>query len=108
MVNITKEAYENNGIEVIADEFGELWLNERHVQQQLILKNLPTLTNKYDEKYKKCRFELNESTKQSCRRFLHIDLALKVIMDRRTDESCNLKRNLCFTLDDVINTKEQK
>ena len=35
------------------------------------------------------------------------DLALKVIMDCRTDESCNLKRNLGFRLHDVINTKEQ-
>ena len=29
-------------------------------------------------------------------------------MDCRTDESCNLKRNLGFRLHDVINTKEQK
>ena len=28
-------------------------------------------------------------------------------MDCRTDESCNLKRNLGFTLHDVSNTKEQ-
>ena len=28
-------------------------------------------------------------------------------MDCRTDESCNLRRNLGFTLHDVINTKEQ-
>ena len=35
-------------------------------------------------------------------------MALKVIMDSRTDESCNLKRNLGFRLHDVINTKEQK
>ena len=28
-------------------------------------------------------------------------------MDCRTDESCKLKRNLGFTLHDVINTKEQ-
>ena len=35
------------------------------------------------------------------------DLALKIIMDCRTDKSCNLKRNLRFTLHDVINTKEQ-
>ena len=35
-------------------------------------------------------------------------MALKVIMDCRTDESCNLKRNnLGFRLHDVINTKEQ-
>ena len=55
MVNITKETYESNGIEVITGKFGELWLNERHVQQQLEIKNLPALTNKYNEEYKKCR-----------------------------------------------------
>ena len=61
MVNITKENYETNGIEVTTDKIGESWLNERHVQEQLGHKNLPSLTNKYDEKYKKCRSELNES-----------------------------------------------
>ena len=50
---------------------------------------------------------MNESKKQPNRRFLRSDLALKVIMDCRTDESCNLKRNLGFRLHDVINTKEQ-
>ena len=107
MVSITKETYENNGIEVITDKFGKLWLNERHIQQQLGLKNLPALTNKCDEEYKKCRHELNESKKQSCGGFIHNKLALKIITDCRTDESCNLKRNLGFTLYDVINTKEQ-
>ena len=92
MVNITKETYENNGIEVITDKFGKLWLNERHIQQQLRLKNLPALTNKYDEEYKTCRYELSESKKQSCRRFIHNKLALKIIMNCRTDESCNLKK----------------
>ena len=58
MVNITKKTYENNGIEVITDKFGELWLNERHVQQQFGHKNLPALTNKYSKEYKKCRYEL--------------------------------------------------
>ena len=107
MVYITKEKYEANGIEVITDEFGKLWLNERHVQGQLGHKNLPALTNKYDKKYKKHRSELNESKKQSCRRFIHNNLALKIIMDCRTDESCNFKRGLGFTLHDVIKTKEQ-
>ena len=63
MVNITKETYENNGIEVITDELGELWLNKTHAQKQLGHKNLPALTNKYDEQYKKCRSKLNESKK---------------------------------------------
>ena len=44
MVNIIKETHENNDIEVITNEFGKLWLNERHVQEQLGLKNLPALT----------------------------------------------------------------
>ena len=44
MVNITKGRYESNGIEVIAVKFAESWLNERHIQQQLELKNLPALT----------------------------------------------------------------
>ena len=89
MVNITKETYENNEIEVITDEFGKLLLNERPVQEQLGLKNLPALTKKYPEKY---RSELNESTKQPNRRFICNDLALKVIMNCKTDESCSLKK----------------
>ena len=64
MANITKETYEANGIEVIADKFGKLWLNERHVPKQLGLKNLPARTNQYDKEYKKNRSELNKSTKQ--------------------------------------------
>ena len=108
MVNITKEKYENNGIEVITDQFGQLWLNERHVQQQLEHQNLRVVTNNYDKEHKKSRFELiDDPIKQSCRRFIHKYLALKIIMDCRTYESCNLKRNLGFTLHDLINTKEQ-
>ena len=44
MVNITKEKYENNGIEIITDKLNRLWLNERHVQERLRLKNLSVLT----------------------------------------------------------------
>ena len=52
MVNITKERYEANCTEVITDKFGELWINERHLQQQLGYKNLPALTNKYNKNIK--------------------------------------------------------
>ena len=107
MVNISKETYEANGIEVITDKIGEVWLNERDIQKQLGLKNLPALTNKYDKEYKKQRSKLNESTKQSHTRFIHVDLALKVIMDCRTDESWKFKKNLGFRLHNGINTKEQ-
>ena len=47
------------------------------------------------------------SIKQSNRRFIHNDLALKIIKNCRTDGSRSFKRNLGFRLHDVINTKEQ-
>ena len=57
---------------------------------------------------KKRSYELvDKPIKQSNRRFLHNDLALKIIMNCRTDKSCSLKKNLGSKLLDVINTKEQ-
>ena len=77
-------------------------------KKQLGHKNLPAITNKFDKIYRKHRYgRVDESIKQPYRRFLHRDLALKIIMNCRTDESCNLKKNLGFTLHDVINAKEQ-
>ena len=108
MADIGKETYENNNIEVIVDGIGVLWLNEKHIEEKLGHKNLTAITNKYDKVYKKHRYELvDKPKKQTNRRVLRSDLALKVIMDRKTDESCNLKRNLGFRLHNVINTKEQ-
>ena len=108
MVDITKEAFENNDIEVIIDGVNTLWLNERPIEKKLSHKNLPAITNKYDKIYKKHRYELvDEPIKQPNRRFLRIDLALKIIMGCRADKSCSIKRNLGFKLHDVINTKEQ-
>ena len=108
MVDISKKTYENNDIEVIVDGIGTLWLNEKHVEEKLGHKNLPVITNKYDPVYKKHRYELvDKPKKQPNRRFLRSDLALKIIINCRTDESCNLKRNLGFRLLDMINTKEQ-
>ena len=108
MIDITKETLENNDIEVIVDGVNTLWLNKKDIEEQLGHKNLPVITNEYDKIYEKHRYELvDEPIKQPNRRFLRIDLALKIIMDCRTDESCSLKRNLGFNLHDVINTKEQ-
>ena len=96
-------------MQVMVHSIGALWLNEKHVEENWGQKNLLAIANKYDPVYKKHRYELvDKSKKQPNRRFLHSNLALKVIMDSRTDESCNLKRNLGFRLHDVINTKEQK
>ena len=93
MINITKETLENNGIEVIVDSFNTLWLNEKNIEEKLGHKNLPVITNRYNKIYKKRRCELvDKPIKQSNRRFLHNDLALKLIMHCRTDKSCSLKK----------------
>ena len=38
MASFTRETYEANDIEVIADKLGKLWLNERHVEKKLDIK----------------------------------------------------------------------
>ena len=53
MVDVTKEVLENNGIEVIIDSVNALWLNKRHIEEQLGHKKLPAVTNKYDKIYQK-------------------------------------------------------
>ena len=108
MVDISKKTHENDDIEVIVDGIGTLWLNEKHVEEKLGHKNLPVITSKYDPVHKKYTYELvDKPKKQPSRRFLRSDLALKIIMDCSTDESCNPKRNLRFRLNNVINTKKQ-
>ena len=93
MFNITKETLENNGIDVRVDSVNTLRLNEKNIEEKLGHKNLSVITNKRNKIYKKRRYNLvNKQIKQSDRRFLHIDLALKIIMDCRTDKSCSLKK----------------
>ena len=53
MIDITKEAFENNDIEVIIDGVDTSWSNDRHIEKIFSHKNLPAITNKYDEIYKK-------------------------------------------------------
>ena len=37
-----------NGIEVIVSKNGELWINERYLEQKMGHSSLPVVTNKYD------------------------------------------------------------
>ena len=83
MVNITKEAFENNDIEAIVDSVNTLWLNEKNIEEKLDHKTLPAITNEY----KTCKTHRYETIKQPNRRFLRIDLALKIIMGCRTAKS---------------------
>ena len=91
MVDITKETLENNDI-VIVDSVNALWLNEKNIEEKLGHKNLPVVTSKYDKIYKKSRYELVDKPIKQPNRFLHINLALKIIMDCRTDKSCSFKK----------------
>ena len=94
VLKITKETWENNGIEVIVDSVNALWLNEKNIEEKLGHKSLPAISNKYNKIYKTCRYELvNKPIKQSDGRFLHIDLTLKIIMDCRPDKSCSFLKN---------------
>ena len=45
MINITKKALENNGIEVIVDSVNTLWLNEKNIEEKLGHRNLSAVTN---------------------------------------------------------------
>ena len=55
IVDVGKETYENNDIEVRVDGLGTLWLNEKHAEEKLGHKNLPVITKKYDAVYKNHR-----------------------------------------------------
>ena len=93
MIDITKKTLESNDIEVIVDRVNALWLNEKNIDEKLGHKNLPVVTNKYNKIYKKSRYELvDKPIKQPNRRFLRIDLALKIIMDCRTENHAVSKK----------------
>ena len=80
----------------------------KNIEEKLGHKNLAAITNRCNKICKKHKYELvNKPIKQSDRRFLDNDLALRIIMDCRTDKSCSLKKDFGFKLHDVINTKEQ-
>ena len=79
---------------------------KKHTEEKLDHRYLSAITNRYNPIYKKHSFELvDQPNNQPNRKFLRNGLPLKVIMDHRTDESCDLKRNLGFNLHDVINDK---
>ena len=78
MTDIDKETFKNNNIESIADSIDTLRLNEKDTEKELGHKNLLAISNKYDQAYKKRRYELvNNPKKQPNRRFLRSDIALK-------------------------------
>ena len=66
----------------------------KNIEEKLGHEHIPAITNKYDKIYKKRWYELvNKPIKQLNRRFLHIDLALKIIMDCIINKPHILKKN---------------
>ena len=64
MVDIAKEIYENNDIEVIVDGIAKLGLNEKHMKEKLCCKNLPVITNRYGPVYKEHKHEVVDKPKK--------------------------------------------
>ena len=67
---LTKKINKNHGIEVIVDGIDLLWLNEKHIEEELGHKNLPAIITKFDPVYKMHRYVLEDKPKkQTNRRF---------------------------------------
>ena len=66
MVDISRRAYERNGIKAIVDNDEILWLNERHIEEGLDHKNfweIAKITIKYHSDHRKHIYELVEKHK---------------------------------------------
>ena len=62
----------------------------KNIEEKLGHKNLAAITNRNDKINEKCRYELvDKPIKQSDTKILHIDLALKVLMNCRTNKPCS-------------------
>ena len=64
MVDISRETYDKNGIEIIVDHDGILWLNEKH-RRKIYQKNLREITIKYHSDHIKRRYELVDEPKKT-------------------------------------------
>ena len=79
MTIIRKIAWKNSVVEVI--DYIDVnsiyfWINDKHIETRTEHSNFLVVTNKYDPKYKKSRFELVDEPKyQPFRRFIRSDLA---------------------------------
>ena len=82
MVDIRRETYKKNGLETIVDNDGILWLNGKHIEEELDHKNLRAITLKYLSNHRKHIYEpVDKPEKQANRICIDKKLALKVIMD---------------------------
>ena len=94
-----------NGAEVIIFN-GKKWLNEKHIEKQMGHSALRDITNQYPPEFKKQRHELQDCSKQPCRKSLKEDFAIQIIMDCRTTPAVKFKTKLGFNQYDPIMTQE--
>ena len=93
MLDITKQTWGKNGVEVIVLD-GKKWFNEKHIEEGLYRVCLKAITIVFSRnitrifslyfpsEYRKHKYKLvDEPKNQLNRMFLHKDLAVKVIMD---------------------------
>ena len=67
MVDIGRKMYERNGIEIIVDNDGILWLNEKHIEG-LDYKNVREIALKYNSNHRIHRHELVQEPKKHVNR----------------------------------------
>ena len=65
MVDISRKTYERNGIETIVDNDGILWLNGKHIEEELDHKNVQETTIKYLSDHRKQRHKTSRRTKET-------------------------------------------
>ena len=108
MIDISRKTYKRNSIGTTVDNEGILWLNEKHIEEELDYKNLREITTKHNSNHRKHRYELvEESKKQVNRIFIDEKLSIKVVVYSRTTSAHKFRTRLGCKQYDVILTKEQ-
>ena len=64
IVDTSKKKYERNCIETRVDNHGILWLNEKHIEEELNHKSSWEVTIKYYTDHRKHKYELVEEPKK--------------------------------------------
>ena len=84
-------------------------MNETNIETGTVNSNLPVVTNKCDQKYKKRRFELpvDGSKYQPLRKFIRHDLAEKLIKTLMKGKTDAFRRSLGFNVIDAFNSKQE-
>ena len=109
---ISKIAWENRSIEAINYiDVNSIYFqfDEKHTETGIVYSDLPVVTIKCDQKYKKCRFELpvDEPKYQPFKRFVRNGLAKELVKTLREDKIDAFRRSLEFNVIDALNSKQE-